>query len=278
MGVNAMEETYEPVELLGKPALFTNARIDRDTIPSGLFACDIREGDGGRAATAEKTVTVNHMGTVILAEPLDFGDNGYIDLTDENGGLNFAAEHDNTTVLQFQVYIGELRERAAGEVARHTVYLHPASYAREHDELPLFRQSTHQNRECRRAIDDAVTENWRGSNLNPACVKTVFEQFGEQRVNIVLANTVCEMDYDARFSRVNRDWAKSQPQVYGDGFILKSHPVKLDCFIDQVRGAALERGVGQRTPTLAEQLAEAKKQVQPPSADAPGKKRDMGRG
>ncbi len=274
MGVNAMEETYEPVELFGKPALFTNARIDRDTIPPGLFACDIREGDDGRAATAEANVKVDHMGTVILAEPLDFGDNGYIDLTDENGGLIFSAAHNCDSISAFKAHICELREQAAAEVVRDTVYLHPARHARENDELPLYRQSNRHNRECARAIDEAR----RGSSLNPEGMRAVTEQYGEQRVRLVLANTVCKMDYDTRFSRVNRDWAKSQPQVYGDGFILKSHPVKLDCFIDQVRGAALERGVGQRTPTLAEQLADAKKQVQPPSAGAPGKKRDMDRG
>jgi hypothetical protein len=118
MNVNALEETYESVELFDKPALFTNARIDRDTIPPGFFACDIREDDDGWAATAEMTVTVNHMGTVILAEPLDFGDSGYIDLTDENGGLNFSAEHDCDTIPTFKTHIEGLRKQAAAQNRR----------------------------------------------------------------------------------------------------------------------------------------------------------------
>ena len=33
MSVNAFTEEYEYIELFGKPGLFTNARIDRDTVP-----------------------------------------------------------------------------------------------------------------------------------------------------------------------------------------------------------------------------------------------------
>lgn len=38
MSVNARKETYEHIELFGKPALFTSARIDRLTVPKG-FSC-----------------------------------------------------------------------------------------------------------------------------------------------------------------------------------------------------------------------------------------------
>jgi hypothetical protein len=120
MSMNAMEETYEPVELLNKPALFTNGRIDLATLPPGLFAYDLREGDNGRASTVENSVAVNHFGTVITAEPVDFKKKDYRALTDRNGGLNFAADHDCTTVAGFRQYaeqkraLEEARDAGAG--------------------------------------------------------------------------------------------------------------------------------------------------------------------
>lgn len=64
---NAMEEQYELMEIDGNIVLFTNSRIDRDTIPNGLHCYDIRETDGGSGdpATVEPYVLVNHWGTII---------------------------------------------------------------------------------------------------------------------------------------------------------------------------------------------------------------------
>lgn len=64
------KETYESIELFGKPVLFTMMCIDRDTVPLGLYAYDIRHGDSGNPATLEKYVVVNHFGTVILNRPI----------------------------------------------------------------------------------------------------------------------------------------------------------------------------------------------------------------
>ena len=34
---HAMEETYSEIRVLGKPALFHDLRIDRSTVPRGLY-------------------------------------------------------------------------------------------------------------------------------------------------------------------------------------------------------------------------------------------------
>jgi len=102
MAYNAIEETYDPVTLFNKPALFTVLRIDRNTVPEGLFAYDIRHSDDdGNAVTVEKSVRVKHMGTVVFSEPLDFGEAEYLPLNDENGGLNFDCGHDCRTVAEY---------------------------------------------------------------------------------------------------------------------------------------------------------------------------------
>lgn len=56
--------------------LFTNLRIDRDTLPQGCFAYDIREDDDTVFSTVEPWVRVNHSGTIITrtAIPMLEGD------------------------------------------------------------------------------------------------------------------------------------------------------------------------------------------------------------
>lgn len=45
MRVNAMTEKFEDVTVLGHPMLFTCARVDRDTVPEGLYMYEVRHDD-----------------------------------------------------------------------------------------------------------------------------------------------------------------------------------------------------------------------------------------
>lgn len=78
-------DSYEVVDLFGKPALFTNERMSESDIPAGLYVCHVRGDDlttGGFAELAPK-VLVNHYGSIITKEPIDFGEKGYIAFTEE---------------------------------------------------------------------------------------------------------------------------------------------------------------------------------------------------
>ena len=83
MSCNAMTEHYEEITVCGKPALFTNFRIKRDTVPDSLYVYDVRHDDDCRGIPCEIApfIMVNHWGTIILAEPLEIPDDGrrYID-------------------------------------------------------------------------------------------------------------------------------------------------------------------------------------------------------
>lgn len=60
---NIQDESFDSMTVNGIPALFTNFRIDRNVVPEGLHAYDIRESDDGRRfATIEPEVMVNHAG------------------------------------------------------------------------------------------------------------------------------------------------------------------------------------------------------------------------
>lgn len=97
--ISLCERNFEAIELCGKPALFSNDRLTDEDIPSGLFCYHLRHSDSGnRFCTVEPHVSVNHGGSVILREPLDFGEQGYIELT-EDSAPNFLGEQQN--LLEF---------------------------------------------------------------------------------------------------------------------------------------------------------------------------------
>lgn len=90
--INVENEEYQQIELLGKPALFTNARLTDADIPQGLYCYHLRHSDdGGRFCSVEPKVGVNHGGSVITKEPLDFGKEGYLSFTEETEP-NFTGE------------------------------------------------------------------------------------------------------------------------------------------------------------------------------------------
>lgn len=86
------EEKLDVIEVLDRRALFSNGRLMPEQIPEGLYAYDLRHSDdGGRFCAIEPKVGVNHGGTVLMRDILDFGKNGYIPL-DEDTEPNFLGE------------------------------------------------------------------------------------------------------------------------------------------------------------------------------------------
>jgi len=70
--LDAMKETFEEVTVLGKPMLFTCLRIDRNTVPKGLYLYEVRHDDDQRGDPVQigKWILVNHWGTLISNEPI----------------------------------------------------------------------------------------------------------------------------------------------------------------------------------------------------------------
>lgn len=85
-------EKYELIEIIGKPSLFSDARIPDSAVPEGLYRYDLRCGDNDYIdGTIEPNVYVDHGGSVLMREPIDFGESGYIQL-DEDSSPNFTGE------------------------------------------------------------------------------------------------------------------------------------------------------------------------------------------
>ncbi len=101
--------------------------------------------------------------------------------------------------------------RAKEELRTTPVYPHSAAYAREHGELEQYRVSNNVNLQCKESIEAAVREHFDGMYLSHDAAKGVIETYGMERVALVLANTVQLQDWDGRYSRRNKEWAKTIP-------------------------------------------------------------------
>ena len=86
------EEKLDVIEVLDRRALFSNGRLMPEEIPEGLYAYDLRHSDEScRFCSIEPKVLVDHGGTVLMKDILDFGTSDQI-LLDYETEPNFLGE------------------------------------------------------------------------------------------------------------------------------------------------------------------------------------------
>ena len=71
--LDATKQTFDVVEVLGIPGLFTVERVSRATVPKGMYLYEMQtdEEDWGRPCLLGRHITVEHFGTVLTARPPD---------------------------------------------------------------------------------------------------------------------------------------------------------------------------------------------------------------
>ena len=157
------------------------------------------------------------------------------------------------------------------------LYRHDAAYAREHDELPLYRESYKANIACKEAIEKAINDNYGNNRLNSQAVMEMLSaEFSIERIQYVLANTVQYKDWDGRISRANREWAQTVPVVPnpdswgGDRncyFVVdQAHTGLVDLFVTHFR-KELEKAPREKKPSVLEKL----QKPLPDAAPKPGR-------
>ena len=82
---NAMEEQYQEIRVLGKPALFHDMHLERDTVPRGLYLYEVRHDDDciGDPVQIARGIMVNHYGSILTREPVKLPGSGYLDIDPE---------------------------------------------------------------------------------------------------------------------------------------------------------------------------------------------------
>ena len=84
-------ESFDLIEVEGQKALFSNQRLTKADIPQGLYVYHLRENDNGEFSTIEPQVLVNHAGSVVTKEPIDFNGADHISFV-EDSSPNFLGE------------------------------------------------------------------------------------------------------------------------------------------------------------------------------------------
>lgn len=101
-----------------------------------------------------------------------------------------------------------------------------------------WRNSYKENCVCARAIEKAITDNYNNNILNTDAAKDIIAEFGYDRVNHVLADTIQQHSEDGRFSQENKDWANNFYIPNDDinwHFAVEEHPGLVNIFVDRVR-------------------------------------------
>ncbi len=134
---------------------------------------------------------------------------------------------------------------------------------------------------CAKMIDKAIQDSYNGDYRYDlkAAVNTVIAEYGTERMNFVLANTLQDKDYDGRFSKSNKEWAKAF-DIPQDGqnyrFSAQTHPAILDGFINRTRQICTELAKEQKQekPSIVTQIKETAKTVSQVENKTTHKKRD----
>ena len=139
-------------------------------------------------------------------------------------------------------------EKRISELVKADKYLSPkgkeayAQYKKEQAEEAMRREQEkleHGIRvECKNAIEHAIAEKFDGYTLLRDTAEGIIRQYGKERVEIVLANTITHLSHDGRFSPNNKEWAKSlvpSADWQTRDYIVTSHPAVLDGFTNQAR-------------------------------------------
>ena len=146
-------------------------------------------------------------------------------------------------------FVSEIRKkyfaRAEARRLETSVYLKTAKYAHAHNEMHDYRESHRANMECKFAINGAINSNYDGMRLQGGFEEALIDKYGMERVTFIVATTINEHLWDGRYSRDNKEWAKtiamSESEDERRDCCLNVHPAVLDGFADRIRRKAMEK-------------------------------------
>ena len=112
--------------------------------------------------------------------------------------------------------------------------------AKRSGQTDLWDESYNENCRCARAIERVIKLNYHDNRLEGDSAKKVIDEYGHDRVNWVLANTVQMSSGEGRYSLETRKWARGfmippDASLKRSTFAVTSHPGLVDIFINQNR-------------------------------------------
>lgn len=118
------------------------------------------------------------------------------------------------------------------------LYRESLDTARHFAEVDKWRASHKANVECVKAIEEAIHKGYVNNCLDKDCAKSVIEEYGFNRVNYMLKNTIRQHKQDGRYSQSNKEWAEigyiPESNIRSE-YDINVHPVILNGFVDEAR-------------------------------------------
>ena len=107
---DAMEQSFEEVYVLGNMMLFTDIRIDRESIPKGLYMYEVRHSDADWTEPCQigRGIRVNFYGTLISNCPILLDSGSLRDLSHED----WSFEGSESTVEEYYERYPPIRSKA----------------------------------------------------------------------------------------------------------------------------------------------------------------------
>ena len=119
------------------------------------------------------------------------------------------------------------------------IYLKSIEYAVNHNEYESFRKSLEESRNCIHEITEKIHENYSDNILHTGYETQIVDNYGLARVKYVLATIIQNNDWDERYSRTNKAWAKTIPIAEDESerkrIYTSVHSGLLDLFTHHIR-------------------------------------------
>lgn len=213
--------------------------VDETEIGGEKFFLLEHEEHGDMAAC----VAVNEQGRLVAEDLWNGFDDEFLDAVKEYLSEKWNMPNKDDVVSEIIEKAAPVPDNSAQDYSDVPVYYEPFSYAKENDEVDLYRTSYRLNSECKQAIQEAIADNYDGMHLGDDAVNQVVRQYGMERVGYILANTLRYKNYDGRFSPSNKEWAEQVGTPDNNTRIIKfradwvvsSHPAVLDGFVTMYR-------------------------------------------
>lgn len=128
------------------------------------------------------------------------------------------------------------------------LYKNDYTIANDKNEIQLYRDSHRENCTCSKAIDKAIANNYNDNRLDTkSALESVMQEYPLDRIAHVTATRVVASDWDGRFYKKTKDWAKNECSRLSEMFMKKTldyhlneHPGLVNLFADRVIEKQLE--------------------------------------
>ena len=118
----AKTPTYQTIEILGQPAIYTDYRIEHTSVPQGFYLYEIRHSDEdwGIPCQLARNIAVNFYGTIITNTPIQLPPDGLLDFDYEQ--FYFTDEAFNTLAKFMEAHPAESKDLIEIAAAKESEY------------------------------------------------------------------------------------------------------------------------------------------------------------